>query len=90
MVTLLQLPHMVLKEISPTYANLDGTTGVTSKRKGKVEFIFQKQQLGCVLGPMKNKGNKITQAVLKINGCVVPRRIIRRFTSEDLHSDSEK
>ena len=39
---------------------------------------------------MKNEGNEITQAVLNINGRVLPCRTIRRLTTEEIHSNSEK
>ena len=58
------------------------------QEEGWVEFPFQKQQLGHVLGSVKNEGNKTTQAVLKINGRVVPCWTIRRLTTEVLHSHS--
>jgi hypothetical protein len=34
-------------------------------RENFTSFPFQKEQLGCCLGPAKNKGNKIAQWVLK-------------------------
>ena len=51
------------------------------QEEGKVGFIFQKQQLGRVLRPMKDEGNEMTQTVLKIN---------RRVATDEMHSDSEK
>ena len=38
---LLQLPHMVLKETSLTYTNLDGKTGVNSERKARSNSNFK-------------------------------------------------
>jgi hypothetical protein len=35
-------------------------------------FPFQKEQLGCCLGPAKNEGKEMAQWVLKDNGKVVP------------------
>jgi len=42
-----------------------------------------------VLGPMKNEGNEITQAVLKSSDKVVPKRTIRRLTVAELNSENE-
>lgn len=54
------------------------------------QFPYQKEVLGRVLGPMKNEGNLMTQAVLKSNGLVVPRRTCRRLTVSELHSPTEQ
>ncbi len=35
-------------------------------------FPFQKEHLGCCLGPAKNEGNEMAQWVLRDNGKVVP------------------
>jgi len=59
------------------------------REEGKVQFPFQKEQLGRVLGPLKNKGNEMSQAILKFNGKVVPRRTIRRLTVAKMNSESE-
>ena len=40
--------------------------------ESNIRFLFQKQQLGRVIGPVKNKFNKMTQDVLTITGKVVP------------------
>ena len=47
-------------------------------------FQFLKAMLGRVLGPAKNKGNEMTQWCLKSNGKFVPRRTVKRLTSEQL------
>ena len=52
------------------------------QEEGKVKLTFQKQQIGHLLGPMKNDVNETTQAVLNINTHVVPRWTIRRLTTE--------
>ena len=59
------------------------------REEGKVQFPFQKEQLGRVLGPLKNEGNEMSQAILKYNGRVVPRRTLRRLTVAELNSESE-
>ena len=48
--------------------------------------------LGRCLGPAKNEGNEMTQWILKQNGWVVPRRTVRKLTSEKLapSNDVEK
>ena len=56
---------------------------------GSVQFPFQRRKLGRVLGPFKNEGNEMCQAVLNINGNVVPRRTVTRLTTEELHSPAE-
>ena len=57
---------------------------------GHVQFPFQHRKLGRVLGPMKNEGNAMTQAVLTITGHVVPRRTCSPLTISEIHSTSEK
>jgi hypothetical protein len=60
------------------------------REESAVQFPFQKRQLGRVLGPLKNEGNEMTQAVLTITGNVVPRRTCVRLTPEELSSPSEQ
>lgn len=55
-----------------------------------VSFPHQKEKLGRVLGPMKNEGNKMCQAVLTSSALVVPRRTVRRLTVAELNSESEQ
>ena len=43
-----------------------------------------------MLGPLKNEGNEMTQAVLTITGHVVPRRTYSPLTISEVHSNSEK
>jgi hypothetical protein len=57
--------------------------------EGKVQFPQQKLQLGCVLGPMKNKGNHMAQSVLKQNGKIIPHRTLHPLTISELNSPSE-
>jgi hypothetical protein len=59
------------------------------REEGKVQFPFQKEQLCQFLGPLKNEGNEMSQAILKYNGRVVPRRTLRRLTVAELNSESE-
>ena len=59
------------------------------REEGKVQFPMQKRQLGRVLGPLKNEGNAMTQAVLTIRGTVVPRRTCHRLSTSEINSVSE-
>ena len=52
-------------------------------------FPINKEKLGKVLGPLKNEGNEMAQAVLTHKGTVIPRRTIRRLRTEELHSPVE-
>ena len=54
------------------------------------KFPYQKESLGRVLGPYKNEGNEMSQAVLQLNGKVTPRRSCRRLTMAELNSPVEK
>jgi hypothetical protein len=42
-------------------------------------FPINKEQLGRVLGPFKNEGNKMAQAILTASGKVIPKRTIRHL-----------
>ena len=53
-------------------------------------FTFNKDILGRVLGPMKNEGNELAQAVLTSRGTVLPRSSVCRLTERELAMDSEK
>ena len=59
------------------------------REESGIQFPFQKEVLGRVLGPMPNQGNEMVQAILKQNGKVVPRRTCRRLTPSELISPSE-
>lgn len=52
-------------------------------------FPINKEKLGKVLGPLKNEGNEMAQAVLNYKGKVIPRRSIRRLRVEELNSPVE-
>ena len=60
------------------------------REESGVQFPFQKRQLGRVLGPIKNQGNEMTQAVLTITGKIVPRRTCAPLTTAEIHSPSEQ
>ena len=51
---------------------------------GSAKYPLPKLYLGRCLGPMKNEGNEMCQAMLKQNGTIVPRRIIYAFNPEEL------
>ena len=54
------------------------------------QFPFQKESLGRVLGPFRNEGNKMSQAVLQINGTIVPRQSCRPLTEAEWNSPIEQ
>ena len=56
---------------------------------GSAKYPFPKLSLGGCLGPMKNEGNEMCQAILKQNGTIVPRRSIRALNSEELAITNE-
>ena len=45
--------------------------------------------MGRCLGPMKNEGNEMCQAIQKQNGTIVPRRSIRALSPEELAITNE-
>jgi hypothetical protein len=53
-------------------------------------FPIAKEKLGRVLGPIRNEGNEMAQAVLTARGTIVPRRTLRKITKSELHNSSEK
>eukprot|EP00957_Ditylum_brightwellii_P028627 2162760-Ditylum_brightwellii.AAC.1 len=54
-----------------------------------MSFSFNKEILGCVLGPAKGGANEMEQWVLKGNGNVVPRPTLRLLNVEELNSKTE-
>ena len=60
------------------------------RHESNVQYPFQKESLGRVLGPAKNEGNEMAQYVLQQNGTVVPRRSVRKLTVSELRSEAEK
>ena len=59
------------------------------REESDIQFPFQKRQLGRVLGPLKNEGNEMTQAVLTIKGTVIPRRSCTPLTVAEINSEVE-
>ena len=53
-------------------------------------FPEQHEKLGRVLGPIKNEGNEMAQAILNSNAKVISRRTLRPLKIDELHSESEK
>ena len=51
---------------------------------------MNKELLGRVLGPFKNEGNEMAQAILTAQGTIVPRRTVRPLSKSELISDVEK
>ena len=56
---------------------------------GSAKFPYPKLSLGRCLGPMKNEGNEMCQAILKQNGRIVPRRSCRPLTAGELAITNE-
>ena len=53
-------------------------------------FPVNKLKLGRVLGPIKNEGNEMAQAVLTSKGTIIPRRTLRKLTPAELASSTEE
>ena len=53
-------------------------------------FPANKEKLGRVLGPLRNEGNEMAQAVLTSKETVIPRRTLRKLTRAELYSEVEK
>ena len=60
------------------------------RHESNSDWPHQKESVGRVLGPFKNKGNEMAQAILQMNGTVVPRRSTRPLTQAEIHSPVEK
>ena len=58
--------------------------------KNPASFPESKWKLGRVLGPMKNEGNEMAQAILTSQATVVPRRTVRALSRAELISEIEK
>ena len=56
---------------------------------GSAKYPFPKLSLGRCLGPVKNEGNEMCQAILKQNGKVVPRRSCRSLNAGELAASNE-
>ena len=52
-------------------------------------FPINKEKLGRVLGPLKNEGNEMAQAILTSKGKIIPRRTLRRLRPDEITSPSE-
>ena len=52
-------------------------------------FPINKEKLGKALGPIKNEGNEMAQAILAHTGSVVPRRTVRRLRRDEITSPIE-
>ena len=70
------------------FHNLDGTNCAIIQKRVTSSCFFR-EQLGRVLGPFKNEGNEMAQAVLKENGKIVPRRTLRKLTESEIGSEVE-
>ena len=58
-------------------------------RQGKASFPLMKEELGRCLGPCRNEGNEMCQAILQANGQIVPRRTLRRLTAHERAASNE-
>jgi hypothetical protein len=54
------------------------------------KFPFNHEVLGRVLGPARGEGNEMAQWILKANGNVVPRQMLRPLKTEEIHSETEQ
>jgi hypothetical protein len=52
-------------------------------------FPVNKEKLGRVLGPLKNEGNEMAQAILTSGGKVIPRRTIRKLRDDEITNPVE-
>ena len=53
-------------------------------------FPINKLKLGRALGPIKNDGNEMAQAILTSKGKVIPQRTIRKLTPAEMSSSTEE
>ena len=58
-------------------------------RQGKAPFPRMRDELGRCLGPCRNEGNEMCQAILQANGQIVPRRTLRRLTEHERATSNE-
>lgn len=61
-----------------------------SARYHKAPFPHNREVLCQVLGPASGEGNKMAQWILKSNGRVVPRWMVRPLRVEEMSSETEK
>eukprot|EP00957_Ditylum_brightwellii_P050554 3833907-Ditylum_brightwellii.AAC.1 len=54
-----------------------------------MSFPFNREILGCALGPAKCEGNEMAQWVMRGNGNVVPRQTLKLLKLEELNSKTE-
>ena len=52
-------------------------------------FPHQQKKLGRALGPLRNEGNEMAQAILTSNGKVIPRCMLRRLRNDKLTNPVE-
>jgi hypothetical protein len=52
-------------------------------------FPINKEKLGRVLGPIKNEGNEMAQAILTSSGKIIPRRTIRKLRDDEINNPIE-
>ena len=53
-------------------------------------FPENKEKLGRMLGPCKNKGNEMSQSIVASSGYVITRRTVRSLRTSEIHSETEK
>ena len=53
-------------------------------------YPSNREILGRVLGPLKNEGNEMAQAVLTMRGTIVPRRTLRPLSKAETTSEVER
>ena len=70
-------------------ASLTGMNGVIIEKLELHNSLFNVVNWVRVLGPFKNEGNEMAQAVLNIHGNVIPRRTVNRLSDEEMRSPTE-
>jgi len=88
MVIPLQWPLLGYEVMYQTYVVLVGMCYF--REEGNTSLPLSKIRLGRVLGPTKNEGNEMAQAMLLQNVIIVPQRTLRPLMVSELHSGSNK
>ena len=86
-------PTAVTLGVQPDISNLcqyDWYDWCYYRHESNSDWPHQKESLGRVLGPFRNEGNEMAQAILQMNGTIVPRRSTRPLTLAEKNSPVEK
>ena len=77
---------------SLTYLNIcrfEWYEWINYKDKGP-KFPQSQRVLGRALGPTVNAGNEMSQWVMRVDGRIFPRQMVRSLSKEEMHSKVEK